>query len=134
MSFLRVGNFSPVLIGKGEFPMIWLYMMVDGNAWVPLVINNSSEHSDVRVEKNPNKNIIITIKNTVVLSAFKKDDDYCIVDRMDLRPVGFNFYGDKNGLMMGSSTYEGNVFQGMKHIVALNEVNESTVRRHAATR
>lgn len=126
--FIGIDNFSPLLIGNDSTkPLIWLFTRINKQSWIPLVSKNKSNHTKVFVTEQENS-ITIIIDGKTIINAVKESDQKCIVNQLDMRPVGFNFYGNENGLNIGNSQFNGNTFQGMKYVIGINEESEANKR------
>ncbi len=118
-------GFFPLLIGKGEFPRIWLYMKNNNNEPIALVRDNISSLSQVKVN-------FYQIEKRISVEIFSMNDYIKILDirltnntpnitNLDLRPIGYKIYGDSNSLNIGEGKYVNNVFQGMDTLIKIEK-------------
>jgi hypothetical protein len=111
----------PLLVGKGTpGPVVWLSIPKDaqGSEWLDIVVANKA--SFIRLD-------LLTTSNTVsvlfqarpLLSAICTSDDAAEITELDLRPVGLNIHGSRNGLMVGTTNMAGNRFEGVSTMMSL---------------
>ena len=116
---IRIKDQYPVLIGKGEAtPLIWLTGTKDGKEWQPLVVKNVSLNENIAVDFfQDGKSLIIFSGSTIIIHAVRMSDRKAVIDSLDLRPIGFNFHGNKSGLFIGTNLYSGNILQGISAMI-----------------
>ncbi len=116
---ISIGNVIPLLVGQGAKPMVWLQAVIDAKAgkFVTVVDASISTHPAVRVFEegdilnvNSGSMLIIRIRSDAPGSA--------IVDRLDLRPLGINIFGDESKLQAGGNTFMTSSFQGVGTVFA----------------
>ncbi|HII4337086.1 hypothetical protein HJ171_08115 [Vibrio parahaemolyticus] len=109
----------PVLVGSGPVPKIWLkgYTDSEHKTLSYVVEENKSNHSAVKV-KTGNNSVSVLVGSTVILSAKATSPDVVIVDKVDLRPLGLNIYGDKSALNAGGASFSNNSMTGGHALVA----------------
>lgn len=110
-------GFNPLLIGenkKNNSPLVWLksrsnngfiYLINKSKPLVNIIsVNNYSNDKqlDVILENKGEKFILLQIEYCKEIPS---------VTKVDLRPIGYNFYGDEDSLHIGTSTMSGNTFQ-----------------------
>ena len=117
----------PILIGKGEFPRIWLYARSE-NKPIALVRDNISILPQVKVN-------FYQVEKRMTIELFDMKDDYIKIleillnngiptlKKLDMRPIGYNIFGDTESLNVGNSKYVNNVFQGMHTLIKINNKN-----------
>lgn len=117
---LSIGDVLPLIIGKGQKPLIWLQAVVNSKSqeFIQIVEASVSKHPHVSVIEE-NNNLTINIKNTKILSINKYEDS-AIIDYMDLKQIGFNIYGDEQKLIIGNSTFSGNSMSGGGTLIGLD--------------
>ncbi|MCP4990634.1 MAG: hypothetical protein GY928_32715 [Colwellia sp.] len=116
-------NFAPLLIGKGQIPLIWLAISNPENSeeWRYLVSMNKSLHPNMSVETNePEQTVLVKSGNDLVLSVTAQDQDHVIVNSLDLRSIGLNIVGNPGTLTVGGSTLSSNSFSGVGTIIGLS--------------
>lgn len=125
-NLISINNLYPLIIGKGTIPLIWIYTKYDKNNWIPLVSENNALHSSLKIESLSDKReVIITIEETTIIDAKMSDDDTCIVNQIDLRPIGINLFGDENSLTFGTSKFAGNTFKGVSFMLGATDNKEN---------
>ena len=111
---LTVGTFPVLLIGKGVFPLVWCSIPVneDRSKWVYVIERNSPTRDALRIEfADENREIIICLSDTQeILRVRKIDEKQAEVDALDLRPLGFDVYGDKHQLRVGRAVFKYSTF------------------------
>jgi hypothetical protein len=117
---IQVGEMLPLLVGSGEIPKVWLQAPTDpsGKNFIQLVVASVATHPAVLVS------VIGGILNVSaggkkVLQVRGVGPDEAAVELLDLRPVGFNIFGDKNGLSAGGMQMSGNTVSGGGTFLAL---------------
>lgn len=112
-NLVSIGGDFPVIIGKGSIPQIWIRAVADSstNELVPVVDKNKSLHPAIKVVTQANK-ITVLISGETVLSAKATSQDVVIVDKLDLRPLGLNLFGDTSSLKVGGNTFSRNSMHG----------------------
>lgn len=116
---IRVKDFVPLFVGKGEVPIIWLSATKDGIEWNEVVRANNSLNEEYKISFPDEKSVLIRFHNLVVLHAFIQAENAIEIDSLDLRPLGLDFHGNKKGLFLGTNAFAGNVFQGVAAMVKI---------------
>lgn len=117
---IQVGEVLPLLVGHGEIPQVWLQAPTDraGKNFVQLVVASVAAHPAVLV--NIAGGILsVSAGGKKVLQVREVGPDEAVVELLDLRPVGFNIYGDKSGLSAGGMQMSGNTVSGGGTFLAL---------------
>jgi len=115
-------NKIPLLIGKGDLPFIWLSAPIskDKKAWKELIVKNKSMDEKISVIPSPeNKLITIKVNKLTIIQVIKQSDNKAEVIFLDLRPIGFNVYGDANNLSIVNSSLSANSFQNMWAMIGI---------------
>ena len=122
--------FIPIIVGDGRVPMVWLTIKQKNSKPTPLIAANQSIHSRLVVRiLASQREVIITSGATTIIRAKIQANNHgtvCIVDHLDLRPVGFNIYGNEHRLLIGDSTIKENRFEGMDFAIGLNLDDNNT--------
>lgn len=120
-AFIKIGEIEPILIGKGlRLPVIWLRARANKN-WIPVVERSVSLNPQIEViEDIITKTTTIKVKDIIIIKAQQKDNE-CYVDKLDLRPLGLNIWGDSNMLKVGNGELKGNTMQGVGAFIGFNE-------------
>jgi len=103
----------PLIIGYGEKPQVWLQAVSNPEKmeFVSVVENSVSKFPAVEV-KEIDGSIIITIQGKQVLKVRNVSKSEAVVEKMDLRPIGLNLYGDGNNMNMPNGSFSGNSMSG----------------------
>lgn len=119
-NLISVGDIKPLFIGKGETPKIWLRAVsnLKNKEFVEIVTASEQNFPSVKVI-NRNNEIRILAENTVVLRAIYNSDSIEIL-KLDLRPLGLNVFGDKNGLITPQMTLTNNTFEGAGALLGID--------------
>ena len=110
---IQTGNSLPLLIGMGPTPQVWLQAPIEpsGKAFAPLVAASVSTHPAVSVSTESGA-LVIYAGGTLVLRVRQVSPQHAEVDELDLRPIGFNIYGNKTSLNAGGMHMSGNTVAG----------------------
>lgn len=107
-----------LLVGSGQsVPLVWLAARRAPNdpSWLYVVVESRSTHPVVSVVADPERRgVTISVAQRLVLAARATTEHEAIVERLDLRPVGLNVFGDGTGLSVGTNRLVGNVLQGVE--------------------
>jgi len=119
---INISGHIPFLVGKGEYPEIWLSMpsSKDGTTWKEVVINNQPVDKNLSIifsEKD--KLINISIGSAILIQVKKTSDERAEIISIDLRPLGLNIYGDINGLYVATNLFQNNSFANAHTMMAL---------------
>lgn len=117
---IQTGNALPLLIGKGPTPQVWLQAPTDpsGKAFAPLVSASVATHPAVSVSSESGA-LRVYAGGTLVLRVRQINDQQAEVDELDLRPIGFNIFGNKSSLTAGGMHMSGNAVSGGGTFLAL---------------
>ena len=119
-------GFIPFLIGMGDIPRLWIYtkkelhavvVVQDSVAILPVVrvdIFNDVKKLSVELTQVPGA------ANTKI---FEMDfsAEIPVVTLIDLRPVGYNVFGDTKQLNIGEQKFVGNRFENLHSLVKLEK-------------
>lgn len=119
---LSIGEALPLLIGKGDKPKIWLQGIEKDHStnYVTIVEESISKHSSVKIYEENNV-IKIELSGTLLLAVKSTGNDSAEIEVLDLRPLGFNIYGDKYVLTAGGSTLSQNTMTGGKVFIGFKK-------------
>lgn len=115
-------NYAPILIGKGDSPLIWIAVNNPENSeeWRYIVSMNKSLHPNIKVDVNPNESsVIVSAGNDILLNVVADDLTSARVISIDLRPIGLNIIGSENGLQVGGSQLSNNGFSNVGTVIGL---------------
>jgi hypothetical protein len=104
-----------VLVGKGITPQIWLWAPTSPGLDVlpSLVEGNVSRNAAIAVEVNEvEKSVAVALNGSAVVTAREIAPDMAAVTTLDLRPAGWNVYGNEGGLSAAGMTLSGNHIEG----------------------
>ncbi len=120
---IRIKSKIPFLVGKGDVPIIWLNApsAKDGNNWKEVVVKNESLNKKIEVMISKDTVSIATNDKTfTVIKVNKLSYDLAEIIDLDLRPLGLNIYGDKNGLYIGTHSVLNNIFEAAHTMIAMD--------------
>lgn len=123
-------GFYPVLLGKGELPKVWIYGHENRNRIIPIIENNQPKLSKIKFDHFPkNKRINISVAGG--------EEDYTILDlhyneiievvKIDLRPIGYNIFGNEEHLKVGEVELSNNNISGAKAFIGLGKQEEKAM-------
>jgi hypothetical protein len=103
----------PFLIGQGNKPQIWMRAIQSpgDKRLVSIVEASISQHQLVRVEQ-ADKQLVVKIQGATVLRIEQTGPDQALISELDLRPLGFNVYGNVGQLNAGGMIMIGSTFSG----------------------
>lgn len=110
---IQIGDKLPLLIGQGEIPQVWLQAPADssGNQFALLVSASVAAHQAVSVTAEDGV-LRIYAGGHLVLQVRPIGVQQAEVELLDLRPIGFNIYGDKSSLNAGGMQMASNTVGG----------------------
>lgn len=119
---LQAGKALPLLIGKGPIPQVWLQAPTDplGKAFAPLVAASVATHPAVLVSTEGGA-LVVYVGGKLVLRVRQVNDQQAEIDELDLRPIGFNIFGNKSSLNAGGMHMSGNTVAGGGTFLAFGE-------------
>lgn len=123
---ININGFYPIIIGKGDTPRIWLYVMVNGNRMV--LVNDSKEMYNwikIRIDKTK-KTVSIVLKESdkpdlVILFADFENEGVFSINKMNLKPIGLSVISNEKELIVGNNHLSGNIVSGVDSFIALSE-------------
>ncbi|MDR6962237.1 hypothetical protein [Shewanella putrefaciens] len=113
-------GFTPILIGDGEIPHIWIYVPMNqqGTEWYPLVKDNFSTNPSVIVIKRDN-GVKVTTPDGIVIDCEKRGDGIVVVNKLNLKPFGINVTANSESLSIMNATFSSSGFSNMRAMVGL---------------
>ncbi|AMK78162.1 MULTISPECIES: hypothetical protein [Methylomonas] len=110
---IQIGGSLPLLIGKGAIPQVWLQAPTDpsGKVFAPLVSASVAAHPAVSVSTDDGA-LLVYAGGQLVLRVRQTNDQEAEVEALDLRPIGFNIYGDRKSLSAGGMHMSDNTVAG----------------------
>lgn len=115
-------DFPPLLIGKGTVPKLWVYAKDRHQKWTPIINESRSLHPAIIIKSDDiTREILAKIDNATLIRAKMSDDNSCLVDQIDLRPIGLNLFGNETVLTIGTSNFSGNTFQGVRFMIGVSD-------------
>jgi hypothetical protein len=117
---LEVRGKLPILIGKGPVPQIWLQVPTNQNAteFAVIVTASVSTHPAIVVSESESA-VTVTAAGQQVLRIYSPSPDEAVVDQLDLRPLGYNVFGDSKELNAGGMRLSRNTATGAQVLIAL---------------
>lgn len=113
---IDIRGFHPIIIGEADKPEIWLYTRIN-NIIVPIVERNIPKTPQVKVYMD-NVSIsykIFDIGNNSwidIINLIYKGVKIPTINKLDLRPLGVEMFGDARSLFLGKSKFSGNTSVG----------------------
>jgi hypothetical protein len=107
---IDISGFYPIIIGKDEIPLIWLYSKIN-DVVVTLVDRNIPCTPQIKVEIDTYRmdirvfDMVKKIWIDMLKIDFSDKNQPCI-DLIDLRPIGFNLFGDKDVLSISNHKFK----------------------------
>ncbi|UEP49605.1 hypothetical protein LMA00_07615 [Burkholderia ambifaria] len=115
-------SLTPLLIGKGSTPRVWLSAGVvsgDQQGFFQVVVDNLPRSPQVRVTCDATTTVIYH-DDTVVCRVIATGPDEAVITELDLRPAGLNIHGDESALYIGNGRHSGNRMSNSRAYVAIN--------------
>ncbi len=112
-----------VLVGKGDQPQIWLWGVVDQKTkeLFQIVSSNSVRIFTAPIKvKSENDSTCVKLNDTIIIKAVKLSDEKATIEQIDMRPLGFNIYGNSSTLNVGTKVMVGNHIVGSRAFIALS--------------
>jgi hypothetical protein len=121
-NIVSMGKVIPIILGQGDKPMVWLQAVADpkGKIFTTVVEASISKHPAIKVLQEKDA-LEVSINNTTVLKIKDTKGGSALVEKLDLRPLGINMFGDNTTLQVGGMTLAGNTFQGVGTVIALGQ-------------
>jgi len=118
-TILLIGDIIPLLVGQGDKPMIWLQAVsnTETNQFITIVEASISKYPAIKVIEDEGS-IIVGIHDTMILRVKVTDEATAIIDKLDLRPLGMNIYGDDTKLQAGGLSFINSTFHGVGTLIA----------------
>jgi hypothetical protein len=119
---VSMGEVIPIILGQGDKPMVWLQAAADpkGETFTTVVEASISMHPAIKVLQVEDA-LEVSINNTTVLKIKSNEKGSASVEKLDMRPLGINMFGDNTKLEVGGMTLAGNSFQGVETVIALGK-------------
>lgn len=115
-------NNIPLLIGKGDIPLVWLSTPItkEGKDLREIVIKNKSMDDRITIiSSEKDKSTTIEVDNSKIIYVIKHSDEKAEVLSLDLRRLGFNIHGNANALYFGSSEFVNNNFKNLWAMIGI---------------
>lgn len=114
-------GFEPLIIKKGEGDKVFVFLQgYDRISSQPIVIVNGNKSIINSVIFDSSKTGCIVIHNEIkILEVVQNEDGIMEVINLDLRPVGFNVFGDSTALNMGGNTMSRGSFIGAGSLIGI---------------
>lgn len=118
-----LGEGLPLIVGQGTFPTVWLQgaVLPGSKELITLIDNNVSLVESLVVSANlENRTIeVIFNKNIKVIEVKLIDEKSAEITYLDLKPLGFNIFGNRGELHIGSSNFSRNTIHGTNVFLGL---------------
>lgn len=119
-ALIEFNGFTPILIGDGKTPHIWIYVPMNqqGTDWYPLVKDNFSTNPTVIVLKRDH-GVKITTPDGVVIDCEKSSDGTIVVNELNLKPFGINVTSSPDALNIMNNKISSSGFSNMRAVVGI---------------
>ena len=115
-------NNIPLLIGKGDVPLVWLSTPIskEGKDLREIVIKNKSMDERITIiSSEKEKSTIIKVDDSKIIHVIKRSDEKAEVISLDLRRLGFNIHGNANILFFGPNEFVNNNFKNLWAMIGI---------------
>lgn len=114
----------PVLIGKGEedVPRIWIYTRDKTSKVITVVEDNIAVYDLAKFDHfDKDKLIIVKVVGRKSSQVVLKVDynETVKIEKIDLRPLGYNIYGDRGRLKVGNTSLSDSSFENLHSVFGL---------------
>lgn len=111
-SLFTFDGIDPVLIGKGEKPLIWLAVRKNNTlTWRYIVQGNRVLNDRISLDITCENKTRILVENTILIEAEKVTENRVRITNIDLRPLGLNVYCQDNQLNVGAMHFRDSEFE-----------------------
>lgn len=113
--FMEIGEAVPLLVGSGEEqPQVWLLAPADksGRFFVQVVAASISLHKAISVSGDP-QGLTIMTSGVTILRVKQLDRGSAVISELDLRPLGFQVFGDARSLKVAGMEMRESSFSGV---------------------
>lgn len=123
-NLININGYYPIIIGKGDVPRIWLYVMSKGKI-ITLVDDSKGVYNKINVVNDKAKKEISVIFEempnsiSVILKASYVNDGVLYIKDMDLNPMGVSIVSDEKELRVGNNRFSGNVVRGAESFIRM---------------
>ena len=110
----QIGESYPLLIGWSEkAPLIWIRAPRDpsGKDWIELVSANRVLHQGFQVAQEAGL-VSVSFQGRLIVTVRQSSKESAQVEALDLRPIGLNVYGSRDGLTAGTVKMDSSAFVG----------------------
>ena len=121
---ININGFYPIIIGKGNVPRIWLYVMSKEEI-VALVDDSKGVYNRINVINDEAKKEISVIFEEapnsifVILKASYEDEGVLYIKEMDLNPIGLAVVSNEKEMRVGNNRLSGNVVRGAESFIRM---------------
>ena len=112
-----------LLVGQGKYPSVWLLALMtdERKGWAYIVKDNDASLDSVIVAHPDDATTVIFVNKSMVLVARKESDQKAEITQVDLRPIGLNIYGNREGLNVGTNLLRSNTFAGVYAMIGVGD-------------
>jgi hypothetical protein len=116
---ISVKGQPPLLVGKapvGLWIWLWTPRNKDIKGWIALVEKNHPRNPRITVQSPDKDQLVVATRNDPpqpILAATRDNETQASVHTLDLRHIGLKASGDKNGLILGTTTLIGNTMENI---------------------
>jgi len=120
---IKIKNEMPLLVGKGDIPLIWLSAPVtkDGKNWDLIVEKNKAKINKISVIPSAeDRTTKISLSGISIIQVIKTSETKAEIIELDLRPLGLNFHGDRQGFYIGTNLLSNNEFNNVPTMINID--------------
>lgn len=119
---IRINGFTPILIGDGIVPSIWIFGKNENQQWTELIKESISLHSAIKIITDKiNREIIIGIQDIIVLKGKITSNKVCEINTLNLRPIGFDIQAKEKTLTIANSNFSTSTFKDVGVLIEFSE-------------
>lgn len=117
---IKIENFVPLVIGAGILPKIWIIIKSE-NKLIEIIKENSTNNNQIRIDTDLKlREVKIFAGYLHLITAKMVKNGECIVNHLDLRPIGLNIFGNSTELNIATNKFSKNSLQGSKFLISMN--------------
>ncbi|KGT09558.1 hypothetical protein ACH34F_05205 [Elizabethkingia anophelis] len=109
----KISDFVPLVIGSGHIPQIWITSKYMGKIYEFVKRSQSYNNLIKIIPDTYSRKLLMLIEGITLISARMISDTVCVVDKLDLRPLGLNIYGNDKELTFINNKFSGSTMEGV---------------------
>lgn len=113
MNIFKYDYIFPLLIGKGERPLIWLSIRKPETfTWVYIIYKNISYSDDIKIDTSIELTTVIKdIEDKKLIEVIQVSESKVSINAIDLRPFGYNVFCENEKLTIGQYNFSRNTVE-----------------------